>query len=302
MGIDKSKIKLATRKQRITFKGEKYHPFIVDEKLFLLASEVNRVLNIGNVYQYIDGHTHDGEMCYVRGIDGSLHLKKAVSESALRRFARDRKVSDLINLIETMRASYSMPIARSTEDDLSESIKPIVAQTSHVDVAKNKKADQLERVVAAGLNHIKTHYLQEEITGLKKELAEQKRINKALSKFVPKPTGYSALLERAHKWNTTAKTTTQVAADYGYSLEDFQEKLIEFDIVQGAPVIARVTALPDDNHLFIAGYLKKYPKIAIEPLWTIAGQEMIYTALGARNVVPLIDKLNDIETGYNISI
>jgi len=110
------------------------------------------------------------------------------------------------------------------------------------------------------------------------------------------------LLERASKWNTTAKTTTQVAADYGYSLEEFQEKLIDFDIVQGIPVSARVTALSEDNHLFIAGYLKKYPKIAAEPLWTIAGQEMLYTALGAKDVVPLIDKLNDIETGYNISI
>lgn len=298
--MPETQVKLATSKKTIKFMGGEYNTLLVGGKVFFIATEINNLLGVGNIHQFVLNHSYGAERCKVHIGDRANRQRLAISTNAMRRFAKKLERPNLIELALKGECEFNMPYPRSVSKKHT-TVKP-TSEKAHVDVAKNKKADEIERRVIAGMNFVDKVKLQREIADLKNELAKQERINESLSKLVPKPAGYSVLLERASKWNMTAKTTAQVAADYGYSLEDFQAKLIELDIVQGTPVSARVTALSDDSHLFSAGYLKKYPKIAIEPLWTIDGQQMLYTALGAKDVVPLIDKLNDIETVYNISI
>ena len=294
--MPETQVKLATSKKVIKFMGGEYNTLIIDGKVFFIATEINNLLGVGNIHQFVLNHSYGAERCKVHIGDLANRQRLAISTNAMRRFAKKLERPNLIELALKGECEFNMPYPRSVS----------VTTKTHTDVAKNKKiakqGDQLEAMVAAGMKFIKTSKLQKEIADLKVKLSKQERINESLSKLVPKPTGYGALLERAHKWNTTAKTTTQVAADYGYSLGDFQAKLIELDIVHGTPVSDRVTALSDDSNLFSVGYLKKYPKIAVEPLWTILGQQMLYTTLGNNGIAPLIDKLNDIETVYNIEI
>lgn len=294
--MPKTQVKLATSKKVIKFMGGEYNTFLIGGKIFFIATEINNLLGVGNIHQFVFNHSYGAERCKVHIGDRANRQRLAINTNAMRRFAERLERPNLVELALKGECEFNMPYPRSVS----------VTTKTHTDVAKNKKiakqGDQLEAMVANGLKFIESSKLQKEIADLKVKLSKQERINESLSKLVPKPAGYSVLLERASKWNMTAKTTAQVAADYGYSLEDFQAKLIELEIVHGTPVSDRVTALSDDSHLFSAGYLKKYPKIAIEPLWTILGQQMLYTTLGNNGIVPLIDKLNDIETVYNIEI
>ena len=277
--MPETQVKLATRKQRVSFDGNQYNTCIIEGRLFFIATELRDIVGISNIQQYFEIHSRQNETCYVRGVaPGKLSPRKAVSESAVRRVALRRKRSNLIKLVETMRASYSMPIAKTTSDDLIDSVapieptKPVVTPVASVDPELKRMVERLQ--------------------------ASNDALKAMVAKLQPKPSGYVDGLQRQSKNNITAKTTAQVAADYGYSLAEFKAKLVGFGMIEDNEMIELSGSLSRQGR----DILKNYPKITDEQLWTIKGQITLYELLAAKDVIPLIDKLNDIETGYNISI
>ena len=270
-------IQLATKRQDVKYGGVVYRTFLINEKIFFVASEANSILRVGNFYQYVNNHAYASEKCHVyNGEVKNNYLKRVVSESALRRFAKTFKVGDMIDLVEAARAAYVMPIAKSTESDRVESVKPIEtakpAPVASVDPELKRMVERLQ--------------------------ASNDALKAMVAKLQPKPSGYVDSLQRQSKNNITAKTTAQVAADYGYSLAEFKAKLVGFGMIEDNEMIELPSSLARQGR----DILKNYPKITDEQLWTIKGQITLYELLAAKGVEPLIDKLNDIETVYNISI
>lgn len=282
--MPKTQVKLATSKKVIKFMGGEYNTLIIDGKVFFIATEINNLLGVGNIHQFVSNHSYGAERCKVHIGDMANRQRLAISTSAMRRFAKKFERPNLIELALKGECEFNMPYPRSVS----------VTTKTHTDVAKNKKTakqgDQLEAMVANGLKFIKTSKLQREIADLKAKLATQERVNENLSKLVAKPTKYSTLLELVNKWHITAKTTAQVAAEYGYCLDNFKAALVDMGILNDS-----IGLIPEeDSKLFEAGYVKQYPKITSEPLWTIEGQKMLYSELKSRGIIPLVDKLNDI--------
>ena len=286
--MPKTQVKLATSKKVIKFMGGEYNTLIIDGKVFFIATEINNLLGVGNIHQFVLNHSYNAERCKVHIGDHANRQRLAISTNAMRRFAKKLERPNLIELALKGECEFNMPYPRSVSKK-----HAAVKQTSektHVDVAKNKKADELERQVIAGMNFVDKVKLQREIADLKAKLATQERVNENLSKLVAKPTKYSMLLELVNKWHITAKTTAQVAAEYGYCLDNFKAALVDMGILNDS-----IGLIPEeDSKLFEAGYVKQYPKITSEPLWTIEGQKMLYSELKIRGIIPLVDKLNDI--------
>lgn len=286
--MPKTQVKLATSKKVIKFMGGEYNALIIDGKVFFIATEINNLLGVGNIHQFVLNHSYGAERCKVHIGDRANRQRLAISTNAMRRFAKKLERPNLIELALKGECEFNMPYPRSVSKK-----HATVKQTSektHVDVAKNKKADELERRVIAGMNFVDKVKLQREIADLKAKLATQERVNENLSKLVAKPTKYSMLLELVNKWHITAKTTAQVAAEYGYCLDNFKATLVDMGILNDS-----IGLIPEeDSKLFEAGYVKQYPKITSEPLWTIEGQKMLYSELKSRGIIPLVDKLNDI--------
>lgn len=286
--MPKTQVKLATSKKVIKFMGGEYNTLIIDGKVFFIATEINNLLGVGNIHQFVLNHSYNAERCKVHIGDHANRQRLAISTNAMRRFAKKLERPNLIELALKGECEFNMPYPRSVSKKHT-TVKP-TSEKTHVDVAKNKKSDELERRVIAGMNFVDKVKLQREIVDLKAKLATQERVNENLSKLVAKPTKYSMLLELVNKWHITAKTTAQVAAEYGYCLDNFKAALVDMGILNDS-----IGLIPEeDSKLFEAGYVKQYPKITSEPLWTIEGQKMLYSELKSRGIIPLVDKLNDI--------
>lgn len=297
--MPKTQVKLATSKKVIKFMGGEYNTLIIDGKVFFIATEINNLLGVGNIHQFVLNHSYNAERCKVHIGDHANRQRLAISTNAMRRFAKKLERPNLIELALKGECEFNMPYPRSVSKKHT-AVKP-TSEKTHVGVAKNKKADELERQVIVGMNFADKVKLQRENADLKAKLATQervlkaklatqKRINENLSKLVAKPTKYSMLLELVNKWHITAKTTAQVAAEYGYCSDNFKAALVDMGILNDS-----IGLIPEeDSKLFEAGYVKQYPKITSEPLWTIEGQKTLYSELKSRGIIPLVDKLNDI--------